>query len=388
MRFNSFRGPAPLQHTILHDSKVTGVTLQTLDEEDFDHGTILAQIPQSQLLHIDSTTTYEDLLERITPIAANMLIQGIKDKVYVRPYKEKGWYKTSDLHHAPKITSADREIAWKTTSGKQISQAARALGRLWNNVAIDPYTTRRMIFEDVEFVPLPDAIKSWYGYIDANSPKGNYHAGIEAVRLKQKIRFLNIKLEQAEDWAQLFVLDGDAIIFPVLPAHYQTAIRVKEITIDGSRKQSARQALAGLDEDGDWNLRRGTKFSFRCTSKRGRVRKVKVEAYVVKDDGPKVRIVKAQRTSLGEQLRMERAMVQIATVRGMHENGPKIRRVKIGAEPEEPLTGRAIKKLENKFKKRVRKFEEVVMESKVQEFEEFAKVTKDDDKESGAKNVL
>lgn len=280
MILNSFRGPAPLQRMILFGANSAGVTLQTLDEKDFDHGIILAQTRQNELLPISKTCTYQELLENITPVAANMLVQGIRDKVYVPPYEDRSWYQNAQLRRAPKVTAADREINWKVSSGAHIDRSARALGRLWNKVGVDPFTTKRFIFEDVEMVPLPEAIKAWFSFIEKNSPSGNYHEGIERARLKHEIRLLNIKLEQEDDWAQLYVEDGDAVIFPT---RRQTAIRVKEITVEGSGRKSARHVMSSINADEGWELRRGKGFSFRLKLKGPKIRRLEQNT---KDIGP------------------------------------------------------------------------------------------------------
>jgi methionyl-tRNA formyltransferase len=275
MILNSFRGPAPLQRMIVSGANSAGVTLQTLDEKDFDHGIILAQTRQNELLPISKTCTYQELLEKIAPVAANMLVQGIRDKVYVPPYEDRGWYQNANPRRAPKVTAADREINWKLWSGAHINRSARGLGRLWNKVGVDPFTTKRFIFEDVEVVPLPEVIKGWFSFIEKNNTSGNYHYGIERQRLQSKIRFLNIKLEQEDDWAQPYVEDGDAVIFPT---HRQMAIRVKEITVEGSGKQSARHVMSSINEDEEWELRRGKSFSFRLQLKGPRIRKLEQNA--------------------------------------------------------------------------------------------------------------
>ena len=67
-------GPAPLQHTILSGTQKTGVTLQTLDDKSFDHGIILAQTPDPFLSVPNwEHCTYNELLETISPKAANLL---------------------------------------------------------------------------------------------------------------------------------------------------------------------------------------------------------------------------------------------------------------------------------------------------------------------------
>ncbi|KAI0201906.1 hypothetical protein F4808DRAFT_422735 [Astrocystis sublimbata] len=113
------RGPAPLQHTLLLNRKITGVTLQTLDDRMFDHGIILSRTPSDprhpKALHIPSTCrTVPELQELVTPVATEMLINGLRNGLHLPPRAEVGWELTegakANLMHAPKITKAERRV--------------------------------------------------------------------------------------------------------------------------------------------------------------------------------------------------------------------------------------------------------------------------------------
>lgn len=250
-RCNSFRGPAPLQHIIMSGHPYTGVSLQTLDEKDFDHGVILAQTPQEDTHGVNhERSTYQELLERVTPMAANMLVQGIRDKVYVPPYTDRGWYHPQKVKRAPKVTVADREINWKQWSSILIDRRARALGRLWNRIVMNAHTTKRFIFEDIEPVATPEVIKRWLADM-----KGEHSdAQVEEARLAHNIRFMNFKTAQDDDGAVLFVEDGNAVI---LAPNGGGGVRVKEITVEGLGKRPAGQVMQSIREGEVWNLKRG-----------------------------------------------------------------------------------------------------------------------------------
>ncbi|KAI2470874.1 Formyltransferase [Annulohypoxylon bovei var. microspora] len=143
------RGPAPLQHALLAGREHTGITLQTLDYESFDHGRILARTPA---LRIPPDCDYATLLETVTPVAAELLVGGLRDGVYVphvpvlvqETEGEKGeeggavevkiqGVEAEDLEgplvHAPKITKADRQILPQHLP--HLLRRYRALGSLW-----------------------------------------------------------------------------------------------------------------------------------------------------------------------------------------------------------------------------------------------------------------
>ncbi|KAI1462761.1 Formyltransferase [Annulohypoxylon moriforme] len=140
-----FRGPAPLHHTLLAGREYIGVTLQTLDVERFDHGKILAQTPA---LSIPPECTYKKLLDMVTPIAADLLIQGLRGGVYVPPLEEiTPEDPQTPLLHAPKITKADRQILPPRLP--DLLTRFRALGSLWLWSRDNHGTPKRVIFEAI-----------------------------------------------------------------------------------------------------------------------------------------------------------------------------------------------------------------------------------------------
>ncbi|KAI0881761.1 Formyltransferase [Annulohypoxylon maeteangense] len=145
------RGPAPLHHALLSKRESTGVTLQTLDPERFDHGKILAQTPD---LPIPPKCDYQTLLDLITPTAAALLIRGLKDGVYIPPLEEvqtaPKTIKPNPLQHAPKITKADRQILEPHLP--DLPHRFRVLGPLWLWSRDRSGARKRIIFEQISAV--------------------------------------------------------------------------------------------------------------------------------------------------------------------------------------------------------------------------------------------
>ncbi|KAI9811472.1 MAG: Methionyl-tRNA formyltransferase [Pycnora praestabilis] len=140
-----FRGPAPLHHTLLAGCKNTGITLQTLHPKHFDHGTILAQTPLPGFsIPVPGASpecfSVAELLHLVAPKGAEMLVQGIRDQVFVEPTVDMGWHQGSEdppsVRRAPKITSEDSHIDWKTWTSKEILRREAVLGPLWNKFTI------------------------------------------------------------------------------------------------------------------------------------------------------------------------------------------------------------------------------------------------------------
>ncbi|KAI9867161.1 MAG: Methionyl-tRNA formyltransferase [Trichoglossum hirsutum] len=147
-----FRGPAPLHHTLLAGRSKTGITLQTLHPTSFDHGIILAQTPYPGFdIPEPETCTVQELRSLVAPKGAEMLVQGLRDRVFIPPLMEVGWWSNAQLRgripeikHAPKITPRDRHIDWFSFTANEILRRQRVLGPLWN-MATSPDSKKRVI---------------------------------------------------------------------------------------------------------------------------------------------------------------------------------------------------------------------------------------------------
>jgi methionyl-tRNA formyltransferase len=93
----------------------------------------------------------QELQSLVALKGADMLVQGLRDRVFVPPLKEVGWWSSPQLRdgapeirHAPKITPKDRYIDWSSFSANEILRRQRVLGSLWN-MATDPDRRKRVI---------------------------------------------------------------------------------------------------------------------------------------------------------------------------------------------------------------------------------------------------
>ena len=129
----SFRGAAPLHHTLLSGTEITGVSLQTLHPSRFDHGVILTQtIP---LRHEAQTVT--DLEQYLAPKGAELLLQAIRDRIFVHSPRNLDHHKVASneemIRLAPKISQADRHIDWQSWTAEKILRRQRVIGPLWSH---------------------------------------------------------------------------------------------------------------------------------------------------------------------------------------------------------------------------------------------------------------
>ncbi|KAM5352460.1 hypothetical protein ACJ41O_005183 [Fusarium nematophilum] len=154
------RGPAPIHHAILNGYQHTGVSLQTLDDKAFDHGTVLSQTPRPGI-QIPPGCTVQELTSLLAPIGAQMLVHGLRGGVHVPPRQNAGW-KSEDLNdeplaHAPKVTKADGQVNWAEWTAEEFVRRIRVLGSVWTHVANKEGQEKRLIIQDAE-VMLPEDV--------------------------------------------------------------------------------------------------------------------------------------------------------------------------------------------------------------------------------------
>ncbi|CAG8309304.1 unnamed protein product [Penicillium salamii] len=217
----NFRGPAPLHHTLLAGETNTGVTVQTLHHENFDHGTILSQTPAPgfDVPNPDSCTVLE-LQSLVAPKGAQMLVESIEKGLYVPPLRDVGWHSSEDkreLIHASKINPEDRHIKWAEWTSADINRRGRVIGPLWSKAtcatgAADgcpSFQQKRVIFTDTEEIYPPFECRSFrelpgLPFTDA-SPSDEPGAGnIYVYTADAKVHRINrMKVEGQKDSAAL-----------------------------------------------------------------------------------------------------------------------------------------------------------------------------------------
>ncbi len=114
-----YRGPTPIQSTILNGEKETGVTIIKIDEE-VDHGDIISK---SQI-SISNEDNYKILENKLAKLGAELLIKILPDylagKIEPRPQDH------SQATFTKKFTRDDARIDWNKTA-EEIDRQIRAL---------------------------------------------------------------------------------------------------------------------------------------------------------------------------------------------------------------------------------------------------------------------
>lgn len=230
-----------------------GITLQTMDERAFDNGRILVQ--EEFPLPFAQTPSYEQLVSFIRPFAANILTQGLRDRVFVPPLPRVLARVSKMITHAGKITSADREIVLSSPA-VQIERQFRALGRLWCDLCNDPATLskiRRVIFEDCEIVSTPPLLSQWIRDAEITP----YQQPIPRYTDSQARFFAQRRTGMDMFMAQPYTVaeDGESIILACLQGT-NLSLRVKEITVAGQATRPAANAIRAFDGTEAWDIMR------------------------------------------------------------------------------------------------------------------------------------
>ena len=113
-----WRGAAPIQYTILHGDRETGVTTMYMDEH-MDTGDIILQ--RAQLIHADDTSA--TLHDRLAKLGADLLVETVG--LIAEGKAPRAKQDETRATYAKKITKDDGRIDW-TRSAVEIERQVRA----------------------------------------------------------------------------------------------------------------------------------------------------------------------------------------------------------------------------------------------------------------------
>ncbi|KAL8392527.1 hypothetical protein RB595_002644 [Gaeumannomyces hyphopodioides] len=144
------RGAAPIQWAIARNHESTGVSLQTLDEHEFDRGHVLAQTPE---VAIDPRETTPTLQEKLSGLAATLLVEGLRAGLHEEatrdslrdslplaiPWVQGLTTKTPRAGQTEEVTEASLAAVTKTKKSKTTSSAPKigpqTLEMRWDKLA-------------------------------------------------------------------------------------------------------------------------------------------------------------------------------------------------------------------------------------------------------------
>ncbi|KND89753.1 Methionyl-tRNA formyltransferase, mitochondrial [Tolypocladium ophioglossoides CBS 100239] len=211
------RGPAPIHHAMLRGDEHIGISLQTLDDRAFDHGTVLAQTPAPGLA-MQPGASIQEVIHEAAVQGAQMLVQGLRDGVHVPPHVAVG----GQLHgreptHAPKVTKADAQVDWaRWTSAEEFTRRVRVFSSVWTRAVADQGEEKRVLFQDVE-AAARDEVSGTAGATVVFAHEDGRHERAVVV-------------DEAEGAVAVCIGDG-------------VWVRVRRVRVDGRNEQDAARAL-------------------------------------------------------------------------------------------------------------------------------------------------
>ncbi|ETN42338.1 uncharacterized protein HMPREF1541_01492 [Cyphellophora europaea CBS 101466] len=122
------RGAAPVHWAIMLGRKHTGVTIQSLHPTKFDEGVILDQTPAPG---IPVNHKWGGLNDTLAGFGADMLVNAVRNRLYMPPYKPLPPRNFDEVALAPKIASEHRRVDFNTLSADDILRRRDALMKLY-----------------------------------------------------------------------------------------------------------------------------------------------------------------------------------------------------------------------------------------------------------------
>jgi methionyl-tRNA formyltransferase len=117
-----YRGAAPIQHALLYGDKETGVTVQELDDKEFDAGRILVQ----ETKPLTEPLRYSELKALLSQVGSRLLVDTVS---HIIDRKKKATCQdVSMATKAQKINKELSELDFYNTKAWQAEQLSRAIG--------------------------------------------------------------------------------------------------------------------------------------------------------------------------------------------------------------------------------------------------------------------
>ncbi|KIW91376.1 uncharacterized protein Z519_08272 [Cladophialophora bantiana CBS 173.52] len=173
------RGPAPIQWAIITGRRRTGVSLQTLHPTRFDEGIVLDQTARPGLdIPEPDQITAEELTSYLAPIGAKMLVDAIRNRLYIPPYNaiQLSSVPGAELTHAPKVTNDICAIDFEALTKSEVLRRNRALQSLHSFARLG--SEQNQVFRinfgadmrDMRDGDIPEEVRAVAGSIPAGVP--------------------------------------------------------------------------------------------------------------------------------------------------------------------------------------------------------------------------
>ncbi|KAI9499878.1 Methionyl-tRNA formyltransferase [Coemansia spiralis] len=115
-----YRGPSPIQTTILNGDYNTGVTIQEVHPKIMDGGKILAQVPFT----INEQATRLDVMLQLGHLGGELVVKVLKNLDYLR--KNSAEQDESQVTQTKMVAKYDAQITWECMTAEHIMRMHRA----------------------------------------------------------------------------------------------------------------------------------------------------------------------------------------------------------------------------------------------------------------------
>ena len=199
------RGAAPIEWSIVHGRKHTGISIQTLHETKFDHGVVL---DRSEKIDMPEYTTVHQLKASLAPIASEMLVNAVHNRLYLPPY-ESIVETSGQSKPAPKIKNEHKAVNFKTMTSEEIVRRFLALGLLYAFVKADG-KKRRVNFTTQPYFPMAArVVKSTVNEISVGVPYVLVPPDEGDLMQEGRCRELRVKtIDDKELWISKMTIEG------------------------------------------------------------------------------------------------------------------------------------------------------------------------------------
>jgi methionyl-tRNA formyltransferase len=189
-----WRGPAPIQYTILNGQERTGVSIIDLHPKIIDAGSILAQ----EHFNIPPLIKYHELEDELAELGGKMAAQVLSsfDDYWVNRREQDDF----GVSRCRKISKSDGIISFKTDSFELISRKVRAFSHQIPIKTVDLIPNKEVILEDI-LLDIPMVTTKTAAYYDKSTKTVVFIVQNRAIGVKQ------------------FKIEGKSQIFPAGSFH-------------------------------------------------------------------------------------------------------------------------------------------------------------------------
>lgn len=157
-----WRGPAPIQYSLLSGQQSTGVSIIDLHPKTIDAGSILIQEPFE--IQNRDRIYYRELEDSLADLGGLLAARVLND--FDHFWRNKTDQEPQNCFHSHKISKTDGVISFKTDSFQTISRKVRALSHQIPIKSLDLFENKQVFLEDIFLLERKTEIRPLEVYYD------------------------------------------------------------------------------------------------------------------------------------------------------------------------------------------------------------------------------